>query len=325
MSADSADPRRRRQVHMLPSRPKESGCARSGSEKIQNADTFLKHAKVSSSGRKASRGSPNSAAPARHYGARSAESGAQTASHPGVLPIPVPMSDGRGHQSVDDEAGLGDTAGRSGLGRVPRETDAVPLRPVFRPSGKGGQRHPSLYPARPQEKDGPSIPFDRTTTSSPIKYTGRIMNINGQHPSLSVGLAGTIVSAYVSNNSVPASDLPDLIGDIHSALIEIFNRPAADPSITIKRKATTAQIHDSIRSDTLISFIDGKAYRMLKRHLASHGLDPKGYRERYGLPANYPMIAAGYAARRSEIAKAIGLGQARARADQRKTGPRHRR
>jgi predicted transcriptional regulator len=176
-----------------------------------------------------------------------------------------------------------------------------------------------------REKDGPSIRFDRTTTFSPTKYMGRMMKINGQHPNLSLKLAGNIVSAYVSNNAVPASELPNLIGKIHLALSKILNGPAADTSITIDRKATPAQIHESIRSDALISFIDGKAYRMLKRHLASHGLDPKSYRERYGLPADYPMIATGYAAQRSQIAKAIGLGQARAHADQRKTGPHRRR
>ncbi|SFT28250.1 ROS/MUCR transcriptional regulator protein [Methylobacterium sp. yr668] len=73
-------------------------------------------------------------------------------------------------------------------------------------------------------------------------------------------------------------------------------------------KPTPAQIRKSVRHDGIVSFIDGKAYKTLKRHLTSHGLDPKSYRERFGLPADYPMTAPSYAAQRSALAKAIGLG-----------------
>ncbi len=71
---------------------------------------------------------------------------------------------------------------------------------------------------------------------------------------------------------------------------------------------TAAQIESSIQQDGLISFIDGRSYKTLKRHLTAHGLTPERYRAKYGLPADYPMVAPGYAAKRSEIAKAIQLG-----------------
>ncbi|WP_342112290.1 MucR family transcriptional regulator [Methylobacterium sp. SI9] len=74
-------------------------------------------------------------------------------------------------------------------------------------------------------------------------------------------------------------------------------------------KPSTDQIRKSVRPDGLVSFIDGKAYKTLKRHLTSHGLDPRAYRDRYGLPGDYPMVAPAYAKQRSALAKAIGLGR----------------
>lgn len=145
-----------------------------------------------------------------------------------------------------------------------------------------------------------------------------MIEINGRRPLSSIGLAGTIVSAYVSNNPVPMSELPNLIGRIHATVSGLVGGTAADSPIEIDRKPTPAQIHKSVTPNALISFINGKAYRTLKRHLTGHGLDPRSYRERYGLPADYPMAASGYRKRRSEIAKAIGLGQPRAQGDQRR-------
>ena len=124
-----------------------------------------------------------------------------------------------------------------------------------------------------------------------------------------IELTGGIVSAYVSNNPVPRSELPALIGRIHTALIGIMNGATADTPAEIAEKASQAQIRRSITPDALISFIDGKPYKTLKRHLAGHGLDPYSYRDRYGLPRNYPMVAANYAAQRSALAKSFGLGQ----------------
>ena len=124
-----------------------------------------------------------------------------------------------------------------------------------------------------------------------------------------VAAVADLVSAYVSNNSVRPGDLPDLIASVHGALVSL-NKPAG-PTEEQVEKPTPAQIRKSITPDALISFIDGKPYKTLKRHLTGHGLDPHSYRARYGLPADYPTVAANYAAQRSALAKAIGLGQSR--------------
>jgi predicted transcriptional regulator len=117
-----------------------------------------------------------------------------------------------------------------------------------------------------------------------------------------------VVAAYVSNNSLPSTELPSLIASIHSALNSIGSGPAAPVADTVERP-TPAQIRKSIRPDGLVSFIDGKSYKTLKRHLTKHGLDPQSYRERFGLPADYPTTSANYSAQRSALAKSLGLGQ----------------
>ncbi|WP_336487348.1 MucR family transcriptional regulator [Methylobacterium nigriterrae] len=116
-----------------------------------------------------------------------------------------------------------------------------------------------------------------------------------------------IVAAYVTRNHVAAGELPALIHSVHTALVGL-TRPAPVPSESVE-KPTPAQVRKSITSDHLISFIDGKPYKTLKRHLSSHGLDAYSYRARYGLPSDYPMVAASYAAQRSALAKTIGLGR----------------
>ena len=123
-------------------------------------------------------------------------------------------------------------------------------------------------------------------------------------------LAGEIVAAYVSNNPVPVSELPNLIQSVHNAVAGLASGsvPGTAASADDVEKPTSAQIRKSVRDDGIVSFIDGKTYKTLKRHLTSHGLDPRGYRERFGLPADYPMTAPSYAAQRSALAKAIGLG-----------------
>ncbi|GJE52170.1 Transcriptional regulatory protein ros [Methylobacterium tardum] len=135
-----------------------------------------------------------------------------------------------------------------------------------------------------------------------------------------IKLADGIVAAYVSNNAVRAADLPELIGSVHAAIVglsrggstTVASASAAAPAV---ERPSAAQIRKSVRDDGLISFIDGKTYKTLKRHLTGHGLDPKSYRERYGLPADYPMVAPSYAAQRSALAKAIGLGRPGAMAE----------
>jgi predicted transcriptional regulator len=124
-----------------------------------------------------------------------------------------------------------------------------------------------------------------------------------------VALASDIVAAYVSNNSVPTSELPSLIQGIHAALTRLASGAAEPAPEEIHEKPTPAQIRKSVTPGGLVSFLDGKTYKTLKRHLTSHGLDPHSYRQRFGLPADYPMVAPEYAARRSELAKSIGLGR----------------
>ncbi|MCJ2061120.1 MucR family transcriptional regulator [Methylobacterium sp. J-088] len=123
-------------------------------------------------------------------------------------------------------------------------------------------------------------------------------------------LAGDIVAAYVANNSVPASELPNLIHSVYTAIGALT---AGSTSITsaepVIDRPSALQIRKSVQADGIVSFIDGKTYKTLKRHLTKHGLDPKAYRERYGLPADYPLVAPSYAEKRSALAKAIGLGQ----------------
>ncbi|MFE1603265.1 MucR family transcriptional regulator [Methylobacterium sp. ID0610] len=122
-----------------------------------------------------------------------------------------------------------------------------------------------------------------------------------------LALVGDIVSAYVSKNSVPASELPALIQSVYESLGSLGKSAAPepvklDPPVPIKK---------SVTPDYLISLEDGRQYKSLKRHLTTRGLTPEQYREKWGLPYDYPMVAANYAAQRSELAKTIGLGRKR--------------
>ncbi len=116
-----------------------------------------------------------------------------------------------------------------------------------------------------------------------------------------------IVAAYVGNNVVSTGDLPALIGEIYKALSKAAktgDEPAAAP---LKPAVPTKK---SLTDDYLICLEDGKKFKSLKRHLRTHyNLTPEEYREKWGLPPNYPMVAPNYAAARSRLAKEIGLGQ----------------
>ncbi|MCJ2134173.1 MucR family transcriptional regulator, partial [Methylobacterium sp. J-026] len=119
-------------------------------------------------------------------------------------------------------------------------------------------------------------------------------------------LTGGIVAAYISHNPVPVAELPKLIHSVHGAISHLVSggaTVAVASEIKIDRP-NAAQIRKSVRSDGIVSFLDGRTYKTLKRHLTSHGLDPRGYRDRYGLPADYPMVAPSYAEQRSALAKA---------------------
>ncbi|WP_342109842.1 MucR family transcriptional regulator [Methylobacterium sp. SI9] len=141
-----------------------------------------------------------------------------------------------------------------------------------------------------------------------------------------IELAGDIVAAYVSNNPVPAAELPALIARVHGAIAGLVSgsltqETGATAQAEVDRPSP-AQIRKSVRPDGIVSFIDGKTYKTLKRHLTSHGLDPRAYRDRYGLPGDYPMVAPAYAEQRSALAKAIGLGQPGAMAERERKGRR---
>lgn len=124
-----------------------------------------------------------------------------------------------------------------------------------------------------------------------------------------IDLASDIVCAYVSNNSVPAAELPTLVHGVHAALKGLANGTAVASPEAEFEKPTAAQIRKSVTPDGIVSFLDGKTYKTMKRHLTGHGLDPHSYRQRYGLSADYPMVAPSYAAQRSALAKSIGLGR----------------
>ncbi|MER8708945.1 MucR family transcriptional regulator [Mesorhizobium sp. M0220] len=121
-----------------------------------------------------------------------------------------------------------------------------------------------------------------------------------------VGLTADIVSAYVSQNPLPVAGLPDLIASIHSSLtglgqLNVAEQPKQEPATNPKR---------SVTADYIICLEDGKKFKSVKRHLAVHyGLSPDDYREKWGLKPDYPMVAPNYAAQRSTLAKAAGLGR----------------
>jgi predicted transcriptional regulator len=129
----------------------------------------------------------------------------------------------------------------------------------------------------------------------------------GTLPQELVELTGDIVSAYVANNKVPTSELPEVIASVHAALRGLDEKKPVEP----EKPTPMMPIKKTITSDFLISLEDGRRYKSLKRHLSGRGLTPADYREKWGLPKDYPMVAPNYAKQRSELAKALGLGQQR--------------
>ncbi|WP_424360657.1 MucR family transcriptional regulator [Methylocystis parvus] len=126
-----------------------------------------------------------------------------------------------------------------------------------------------------------------------------------------IELAADIVSAYVSNNSVPAGDLPSLISEVYNALLRVGSNVVVAPTEPPK---PAVAVKRSVTNDYIICLEDGKKFKSLKRHLRTqYGLSPEEYREKWGLPADYPMVAPNYAKARSNLAKQMGLGQQRRR------------
>lgn len=131
-------------------------------------------------------------------------------------------------------------------------------------------------------------------------------------------LAADVVAAYVSNNPIPVSEVPSMIKSVHSTLGGLAGASpgemttAQKPAIPIKR---------SVTPDYIICLEDGKKLKMLKRYLRSnYNMTPEEYRAKWGLPADYPMVAPNYAAQRSEFAKKIGLGRTASSSGRRRKG-----
>jgi predicted transcriptional regulator len=124
-----------------------------------------------------------------------------------------------------------------------------------------------------------------------------------------VELTADVIAAYVSKNAISASDLPGLIASVHTAMTGL-SAPAPAPEA--EKPVPAVPIKKSVTPDYIISLEDGRQYKSLKRHLTGRGLTPADYRAKWGLPHDYPMVAANYAAQRSALAKSIGLGRKRA-------------
>ena len=131
--------------------------------------------------------------------------------------------------------------------------------------------------------------------------------VDNTTPGNYIELTADIVSAYVSNNSVPAGEMPGLIDQVHQALVRVAggqieaSAEPLKPAISVKK---------SITPEYIVCLEDGKKFKSLKRHLqGEHGLSPEEYRSRWGLARDYPMVAPNYAQARSDLAKSMGLGR----------------
>src|SRR4028119_788982 len=134
------------------------------------------------------------------------------------------------------------------------------------------------------------------------------MNDNNQSAETLITLTADIVSAHVSNNSVAVNDLPLLIQNIHGALSGL-GEPAEEPA---PKQEPAVSVRSSIKPDYIVCLEDGKKLKMLKRHLMTHyNMTPDDYRQKWGLAADYPMVAPNYAEQRRTLAKKIGLGTKR--------------
>ncbi len=126
-------------------------------------------------------------------------------------------------------------------------------------------------------------------------------------------MTADIVASFVSNNKVSSDELTEIIRSVHKAVTGLSGPNGAAPA---EKPKPAAPINKSVHDDFIICLEDGKKLKMLKRYLRStYGMSPDDYRKRWGLPADYPMVAPSYAARRSEFAKKIGLGKGVRRKD----------
>ncbi len=127
-----------------------------------------------------------------------------------------------------------------------------------------------------------------------------------------LALTSDIVSAFVANNSLRSAELPAVIQSVHAGLVKITSEAAALSAPEPQAAAPAVSVRKSITPDYLVCLDDGLKFKSLRRHLTTLGMTPEQYRAKWKLPADYPMVAANYAARRSALAKKIGLGRSRA-------------
>lgn len=134
---------------------------------------------------------------------------------------------------------------------------------------------------------------------------------NDNDAKITAQITAEIICAYVSNNTLPASELPILLTSVSGTMANLLTKVRADNELETQQKRKPAvPIKKSIKPDMLTCLECGLEFQSLKKHLrASHDLSPEEYRERWGLPSDYPMVAPAYAERRSKLAKKIGLGR----------------
>jgi predicted transcriptional regulator len=135
------------------------------------------------------------------------------------------------------------------------------------------------------------------------------MEREARPPSFLIEMVSDIVSAYVAHNPVPVADLPKLIEKVHGVLTEIETSGSAEEKPELK---PAVAIRKSVTDDHIVCLEDGKKFKSLKRHLRTrYDMSPDEYREKWGLPADYPMVAPNYARQRSDLARKMGLGQSK--------------
>jgi predicted transcriptional regulator len=120
-----------------------------------------------------------------------------------------------------------------------------------------------------------------------------------------LSLTAEVVSAYVAKNPLPTVALPDVIAQVHQSLLALSG-PKQEPQVPL---VPAVPIKKSVTPDYIISLEDGRKFKSMKRYLGGLGMSPDEYRQRWGLPRDYPMVAPNYAAKRSELAKTMGLGR----------------
>ena len=124
-----------------------------------------------------------------------------------------------------------------------------------------------------------------------------------------IDLTASIVSAYLSNNPTAAAEIPGLISQVHAALVRVSSGRTEAP---LEPAKPAVPIKKSISPDYIVCLEDGKHFKSLRRHLRTqYNMTPEQYRDKWGLPADYPMVAPNYAVARSQLAKQMGLGQQR--------------